>query len=142
MFHNDWFGPFPLLQTVSDRERLFERLFREHSVPTPRAYPPLNVHEDPEKIVVLAELPGVDPESLDLKVQNDTLLIQGSRVTEQEGGRWARRERQQGKFRREISLPSKVANQQVEAEYRLGILTITMPKAPEARPHMIKVKTA
>ncbi|MFH0943869.1 MAG: Hsp20/alpha crystallin family protein [Planctomycetota bacterium] len=142
MFHNDWFGRFPMLHSLAERDRLFERLFREHAHAVPRAYPPLNVHEDPEKIVVLAELPGVDPESLDVKVQNDTLLIQGSRVADEEGGQWIRRERLQGDFRRVISLPSKVANQEVEAEYRLGILSVTMPKAPEAKPHVIKVKTA
>ena len=142
MFRNEWFGRFPVFEAIPDAGTLFDRLLRERAASANRAYPPLNVREDPEKIEVIAELPGIDPDKLDVKVQDNTLLIRGSRVPDEEGGRLVRRERQHGSFQREIALPAKVDSRHVEAEYRLGILTITLPKAAEAKPFMIKVKSA
>jgi HSP20 family protein len=142
MFRNDWFGRFPFFEAVPDAGTLFDRLLQERPVYATRAYPPLNVREDPDRIEVMAEIPGIDPNTLDVKVQDNTLLIRGSRTPDEEGGKLLRRERQRGAFQREVALPAKVDHHQVEAEYRLGILTITMPKAAEARPHVIKIKSA
>lgn len=142
MFAHDLFRQFPMTRRrTADLDTLFEQMFRAPHARS-RAFPPVNVHESPETIVVMVELPGVDADQLDVKVQNDTLILSGERVADRnDGGRLLRNERWHGNFVREVALPSKVQSSSVEAEYRQGVLTITLPKAAEAKPQIIKVKS-
>ena len=108
-----------------------------------RVYPALNVTEDSENLYVRAELPGVKADSMDISVVEGRLLIGGERKIEPEDEKtgYHRKEREAGFFRRTITLPSRVDPAKVSAAMKNGIMTITLPKAAEAKPRKISVKT-
>lgn len=104
-------------------------------------YPPVDVVEKEDKVQVIATLPGVDKESLDLTILGDTLTIAGEKKPSvQEGITYIRRERPFGKFRKLIDLPFSVDQEKITATYNNGILTVTMAKAESAMPKHIKVE--
>jgi HSP20 family protein len=107
-----------------------------------RIFPPVAVSEDNDYLYVRAELPGVETNQLDLSVVNDQLILRGERKTADEGEKvnYHRREREEGIFRRVITLPAKVNNEKVEARTKNGILTIKMAKAEEVKPRPIEIK--
>ncbi len=108
-----------------------------------RVYPALNLSEDADNLYVRAELPGLSPESLDISVVEGRLLIRGDRKIHMEDANtnYHRREREGGFFRRTLALPTRVDPAQVAASLKNGVLTITLPKAEEAKPKKITVKT-
>ena len=108
-----------------------------------RVYPAINLTEGGDNLYVRAELPGVNPESLDISVIEGKLIIRGERKIEEEDQKtsYHRRERESGIFRRTISLPMKVDSGKVSASIKKGVLTITLPKSEEAIPRRITVKT-
>jgi HSP20 family protein len=142
MFGSRW---FPFEGGVGDvhREidRLFDRLF-EGGAFFRAGYPAINVYEDDERIVARAELPGIDPAKVSVTVSGDVLTLRGTRetLTEEEARNARRRERPFGSFAREILLPVQVDSDKVEASYEDGILVISMPKAPQAKPRQIAVQ--
>ncbi len=142
--NSNWFGRFPAMVDLHPAfDRIFDEFFRDVSRFSAAPYPPVNVREEEDSLVVTAEVPGVDPESLDVKVQGDVLVLAGSRspvVEEDSNAKLLRQERGFGQFTREINLPVKVDGSGVEARCDLGVLTVTLPKAPEARPRLIQVK--
>ena len=136
---------------VSEFDRLrqeVDQLFNSFSTGTTpffsRVYPALNVAEDADNLYVRAELPGVKPDSLDISVVEGRLLVKGEKKIETEDQKkgYHRREREAGIFRRTITLPSRVDPSKVAAAMKNGILTITLPKAEEAKPRKITVKPA
>jgi HSP20 family protein len=108
-----------------------------------RVYPAINLTEEGDHFYVRAELPGVNPESLDISVIEGKLMIRGERKIEEEDQKksYHRRERESGFFRRTIALPMKVDSGKVSAGMKNGVLTITLPKSEEAIPRKITVKT-
>ncbi|MDR2442610.1 MAG: Hsp20/alpha crystallin family protein [Deltaproteobacteria bacterium] len=106
-------------------------------------FPLINLAEDDEKLYLTAELPGIDSETLELSVKNDTLTIKGSKRAEPSVGEvnYHRREREPGSFRRSLTIPTKIDSEAVEANFKNGILTVTMPKAAEARARQITIKS-
>lgn len=106
-------------------------------------FPLVNLAEDEENLFLTAELPGVDPASLDVSIKGDTLALKGSKRTDVEGAEvnYHRRERDGGSFRRSMTLPVKVQTEAVEASFKNGVLTIKLPKAAEAKAHQISVKS-
>ena len=109
----------------------------------------IDVQENGDDFVVHASVPGVKPEDVDITILGDTLRIRGERKEEserQEGqgeqGRWLIRERRSGLFERTIGLPATVKADAAEAEFRDGVLRITLPKADEAKPRTIPVRGA
>lgn len=111
----------------------------------PRRYPLINLSEDKEKVYVEALTPGVAPKSLNVNVMQNRLTISGEKsgigvdVTPEA---YHRNERASGKFVRTIELPVEVDDTATQAEYRNGLLIITLPKAAKARPKQIDVKVA
>lgn len=124
-----------------EMERLFDSLTESSGLRTAGVFPPINVTDTGETVRVRAELPGIKPDELDLSVENDTLTIAGERKMpdESEQVSYHRREREWGSFRRSFDIPTRVAPDQVQARYSGGILTVDLPKAPEARPKQITV---
>ena len=94
--------------------------------------------------MVQAELPGVDPNQVEVRVENNTLYLKGERRVEGEvkEGNYHRRERAYGTFTRSFTLPSSVKADNVAAEYKDGVLTVTLPKREEAKPKTIKVQVS
>ena len=107
-------------------------------------FPLMNVTESKDNYYVRAELPGIKADELDISVTGNTLSISGERKipSEDEKAQYHRREREAGKFSRIISLPSQVDTKRVEAHCADGILTVVLPKAEEAKPKQIAVKTS
>ena len=103
--------------------------------------PALDVHEDKDNFVVRAELPGMKREDIDVSLHDGALSISGERKTEKqyEEAEVYRTERFFGKFQRTVTLPAPVAADKVKAQYKDGILTITLPKTEEAKPKQIDV---
>jgi HSP20 family protein len=110
---------------------------------TARIFPLLNVVKTDNSFIITAEIPGIDPDDLEVKVEGDTLTLKGERKPEQlgEGVSYHRRERTSGTFHRSLSLPSNVESEEVKANYTDGILTITLPMAKAELPKQIAVTT-
>jgi HSP20 family protein len=106
-------------------------------------FPPLNVTQDSENFYVRAEIPGVKASELLISAVKNRLTIGGKREIPQEHERvsYHRRERAEGSFNRSLTLPAELDTERVEARYVDGILTLTLPKAEEAKPRQITVKT-
>ena len=105
-------------------------------------YPPLNLWEDDDNLYVEAELPELELTDLEIFVDGDNQLsIKGERKQpEGENGTWHRQERGYGRFSRAGELPQYVDSEKVTAEFKHGVLTITLPKREEAKPRRIEVK--
>jgi len=101
---------------------------------------PVDVKEEEEAFIVIALLPGVKPEDLNIQVAKDQVSIEGKFECDQQGEvAYLLRERPRGKFYRRLSMPSPLDAEKVEAKMEHGILTLRLPKAEEARPKKIKV---
>jgi len=102
--------------------------------------PALDLYQNNDNVVAVLELPGMRKEDIEISLHDGTLTISGERKSSSSNGETAERtERYVGSFRRSISLPVRVDAGKVNASYREGILTITMPKAEEAKPKRIEV---
>jgi len=106
-------------------------------------FPPLNVTQDGDNFYVRAEVPGVKSSELQISAVKNRLTIAGKREIPQEHERvsYHRRERAEGAFNRSLTLPAELDTERVEARCMDGILTLTLPKAEEAKPRQITVKT-
>ena len=105
----------------------------------------LDVYATPEEAVVIAAVPGMSPENLDITYTQNTLTLSGSvpSAAESEQGKnatWFLRELWAGQFQRTVTLPFEVDASQAEATFEHGIVRITLPKAEWAKPHKIAVR--
>jgi len=123
-----------LANLQDELDRLFE-------TPLQAWTPALDVHEDKDQFTVSLELPGLKREDINVHLEGGALVISGERKEEtvNEETEVHRRERFYGKFSRALTLPVAVAADQVKATYKDGILTVTVPKAEEAKPKQIDV---
>jgi len=105
--------------------------------------PPFDVSETENEIIVKAELPGMDVKDIDIALTDGLLTIKGERRLEKEDKKenYHRIERQFGSFSRSLNLGEKVKADGIEAAYKDGILTVTLPKAEESKPKKIEVKS-
>ncbi len=103
----------------------------------------LDVAESENEYLVQASVPGIKPEDLDITFTDNTLTIKGKLNAEEERDdvRYHLRERRYGQFTRSISLPTAIDAEHIEAEYENGVPTLHLPKAEEARPKRISVRT-
>lgn len=141
---NPWFGLEPWDNLRDEINRLFDTSAPDFG-PFPRLMnawgPSLDLYEDKENLVVKVELPGMKKDEIEVSLHEGTLTISGERKLE-ENARQAqshRMERFYGRFQRSVALASPVKPDQVKAAYTDGILTITLPKAEEAKPKQIAV---
>lgn len=107
-------------------------------------YPAMNVWTNDEGAVVTAELPGVNPEDIEVSVEGNILTLSGSRRPDElkEGEKYHRRERGYGQFTRSLQLPFDVNAEGVEASFKNGVLHISLPRVEEQKPKKIAVKAA
>jgi HSP20 family protein len=103
--------------------------------------PSLDLYDDKDAFVVSVELPGMKKEEIDISLHDGVLTVSGERKHERENkeGQTFRSERYFGKFQRSVSLPASVDASSVKASYKDGILSISLPKAEEAKPRQISV---
>lgn len=122
-------------------QREMNRLFSNVGQKSHQDYPAVNIWEKDDTAVVTAELPGIDPEKVDISVSGETLTIAGSLLTEilAQNETYLRQERDIGGFKRNLQLPFQVNAQAVEARYEKGILMITLPRIKEDLPKKIKI---
>lgn len=104
--------------------------------------PAIDVYQDKDNVIVETPLPGVDPEKVDITIENDVLTISGKSEDTKEVKRedYYRKEVRKGSFSRSVILPMSVKADQAEAHSEKGILKVTIPKAEEAKPKKIAVK--
>ena len=104
--------------------------------------PSVDLSETDKTVEVRMDLPGVKPKEIDIQINNNLLTVSGERKEEKEekGKTYHRVERRTGSFSRSFTLPCAVAEDEVAAEYKDGILTITLPKTEEAQARKIEVK--
>jgi HSP20 family protein len=138
-FRNPWAEFERIRQGLDELSRTYVDKGKGHS--RANVYPPLNIYEEADRLVITAELPGVRPEDLDLAIEGETLNIQGKRDSRQAeaGISYHRREIESGSFSRAIALPVKVDMDKLSARLANGILTITLVKAAEITPRQISV---
>jgi HSP20 family protein len=133
--------PIPTLQR--ELERLARNPAMSLGLSGQGAYPPINVFDSGEGMVIVAEVPGLDPAQIELGCQGRTLTIRSERKP-LEGGEKAvgyhRRERSFGAFSRSIQLPEDLDLQSASAKYENGLLVIRVPKAESAKPRQITIQ--
>lgn len=105
-------------------------------------YPLADVKEDDDKYTVTVEVPGIDKKDLKIKIKKNSLLVEGEKKeeTKEEGESYLRVERSYGNFRRAFSFASDLDEKKVNAEFKDGILTVTLPKTEKEKPKEIEVK--
>jgi HSP20 family protein len=139
-------SPFDHLTTLRDEiNRLFGSAVPGFEAESLAAWTPaLDVYQDKDNVVVKAELPGMKKEEIEITLLEGSLTLSGERKYEEEHKEenTFRRERFHGKFRRTVSLPVAVDSAKVKAAYKDGILTVTLPKAEEAKPRQIQVNVS
>ncbi|MBV8071473.1 MAG: Hsp20/alpha crystallin family protein [Acidobacteriaceae bacterium] len=139
------YGPFQgELEDFPTGLRLFQdSLSRLFSEPASRPWSPaVDIYETENELVVKADLPEVDPKNVGIQLENGTLTLKGERrFEEQKNGKGFHRiERSYGTFVRAFSLPDTVDADKVKADFKNGVLTITLPKKEVAKPKMINVE--
>lgn len=106
-------------------------------------FPPMNITQDDDNFYLRAEVPAVKPDELSISAVRNRVSLAGKREIQREHERasYHRKERAEGSFDRTVTLPTEVDSERVDARYADGILTLTLPKAGEAKPRQITVRT-
>jgi HSP20 family protein len=138
----------PFREYVSLQDRV-NRLFREaqggdgreESLTTSTFAPAVDVYEDEHNVTLKIEVPGIDEKDIDVRIENNTLTVQGERKfsKEEKEENFRRVESRYGSFTRTFTLPNTVDSERVEAHYDKGVLKIQLAKKSEAKPKQIKV---
>lgn len=129
-----------------DLNRLFDRLWGDFGVPLyPRAFrdtPSINLSETENELIIKADIPGMDPDDVEIRITDDILTIKGEVKQEltTESENYHRIERRYGTFSRTLQLPCKVQIDDVKATYQKGILNIVMPKCRPEMARLVKIK--
>ena len=107
-----------------------------------KEYPQVNIWANENHSVLTAELPGIDPKQLEITCKDNTITLKGERRAKAESGEevYLRRERGQGSFQRSFTLPFKVDEEKISAEYKHGILSVKLPRREKPAPRKIEIK--
>ncbi len=138
---NRW-EPYRTAGLESEVSRMFTDLFGRSQESNLTSWAPaVDIYENEHELVVKADLPDVKPEDLDIRVENNILTIRGERKFEKkvDEKNYLRVERSYGSFTRSFSLANTVNSEAIKADYKDGVLTLTIPKREEAKPKQIKV---
>ncbi|MBA3765476.1 MAG: Hsp20/alpha crystallin family protein [Acidobacteria bacterium] len=140
------YDPFRDLRTLQDEvNRLFStnitRAFGDEGIARGAWNPSVDIFENKDQIVLEAELPGMKREDFDLSVENNVITLRGERRFEKkdEGDNYHRVERSYGSFTRSFTLPQTVSAEGAQAEYRNGVLRVTLPKREEVKSRRIEI---
>jgi HSP20 family protein len=140
----------PFREAVTLREAM-DRLFEDSYVPARRQAErqaeqreqvwrlPLDAYVTPEEVVILANMPGVKPEHVEITIEGDTLTIKGERPAPLENVDYVLQDRSYGKFQRTLNINIPVDANKAEAKFEDGLLTLAIPKAEAVKPKTIQV---
>ena len=142
--------PFHELASAQERfNQLFNQAFAqafgpergEEALSSREWSPAVDIYETGQNLVMKAELPGIDPKDVEVRIENQVLSIKGERRFEKDvkEGNYHRVERSYGVFSRSFALPNTVNPDSVTADYQNGVLTLTLAKHEEAKPKTIKI---
>lgn len=119
---------------------LFDDFFEEKpGYETSREFPPVQIKEEDERIIIRALIPGIKADDIDVQLIDNSLIISGEKKEDYENHPYIRRERLFGEFKKSIKLPYRVNNGDVKADLVNGILTITLSKSEDAKPTRIQI---
>lgn len=141
----------PTLELLHQLEHRMGRIFNDpfrafewpvHEAATTAWQPLVDIFEEPDLIRLVAEIPGVKPEDVKISVESNLLTIKGTKeqVAEEKAEKVHRYERTYGAFERSFRLSASIDPNKIKASYGLGVLTIALPKAETAKPHLITVE--
>ena len=140
------YDPFRDLRTLQEEvNRLFStnlnRSFGDEGIGRGAWSPSVDIYENKDQIVLEAELPGMKQEDFDLTIENNVITLRGERRFEKtdDADNYHRVERSYGSFTRSFTLPQTVSAEGATAEYRNGVLRVTLPKREEAKSRRIEV---
>ena len=120
----------------------FDRIFQQAWGSARQAQMPMDAYRHGDSFVVHLDLPGVDPDSIDVSVEQNVLSVSAERHWESvEGDEVVANERRQGTFTRQLFLGNALEPDQIHATYENGVLTLTIPVAEKARPRKIEIAT-
>lgn len=140
-------SPFRHLSSLRDEiDRLFESPLNALTSTSQQFLsgwlPAIDLYEDRDHLTLKAELPGMKKEEIDISLHGDVLTLSGERKEDKQfdNAQTYRTERFLGRFQRSFTLPVPIALEKISANYKDGVLTVTLPKAEEAKPKQINVK--
>lgn len=154
MLRRNWYGngnryrtlwpSTSLWRDMSRLQREMSHLLGGTSNPISATFPAMNLYSGDEGVILTAELPGLEPEDLEITVLGETLTLSGSRNMGdlEEDVKYHRREREQGEFTRTVELPFTVDSEKVEAKFNNGVLHVMLPRVEEEKPRKISVSPA
>ena len=145
-YQQQWPGQSMLQDEI---KHVFDRFFQtgddqdESSVVTSQWAPLVDIKEEPEQFVIYADLPGIDPQDVEVLMDKGILTIKGERKSEtsEQTERYSRVERRYGSFHRRFALPDSADPEQISASGRHGVLEVRIPKRPASTPRRIQVGT-
>ena len=129
-----------------DIDRLFDRLWDDFGMPlstrVEREMPSIDLSETEDTLIIRAEVPGINPEDLEISITDNILTIKGEmkQIDDEERGDYHRMERKYGFFSRTLQLPCKIVQEDVQATYKKGVLSIVMPKCAQVSAPEIRIK--
>lgn len=133
----------PFLSEFDDMDKVMESMLPAVRGDQFGFTPAVDMYEDKDNIVIETQLGGIDPEQVNISIENNVLSIKGEseKKSEVEDKNYYRKEIRRGSFYRSIPLPTKVDGENARAVNEDGILKITIPKAKEVKPKTIKIET-
>lgn len=133
----------PFLDSFEDMDKMFSEFLPAVRGGRVGFTPAVDMYEDKNNVIVETQLAGIDPEKVDISIENDVLCIRGEseKKSEVEDKNYYRKEIRRGSFYRSIPLPTRVLGDKASARAVDGVLKISIPKAPEGKPRTIKIQT-
>lgn len=138
------FDPWQRLNRLQrDLNTVFDRPTSDEQAATNEWRPAIDVKEEPDRFVILADIPGVDPKDIDVHMENSLLTIKGERTLEnvEEQDNFKRVERTYGSFFRQFNLPDTANADKISANSKHGVLEVVIPKQDKLQPRKIAVKS-
>ncbi len=136
--------PFKELTNLKTQmDKIFESLMgSSEDIQSGSWVPPVDIYETENEVVIKAEVPGVAQKDIEIKVEDDTLVIKGEKKFERdmEKETYHRAERVYGKFQRSFILPKSIEKDKIKATLKQGVLTIVLPKKEEVKPKEISIQ--
>lgn len=133
----------PIFDSFEDMDKMFSDFMPATKNQNSGFTPAIDMYEDKDNVIVETQLAGIDPEKVDISIENDILSIkgEGEKRSEVEDKNYYRKEIRRGSFYRSIPLPTHVLGDKASAEAGDGVLKISIPKAPESKPKTIKIES-